>query len=138
MGPAHLISPDGIRVSVPSQDADAARARGYRDDLETVKHLALEYTKSANKQSEEQALIAKLSDAELTSLYSDIAACTFKLSETLSKNDLVNYGIAMAEIASARQYREMSHLLVSSDEERVKQYNELVAKYNNLLARCTR
>jgi hypothetical protein len=138
MGPAHLISPDGIRVSVPMLDADAARARGYRDDLEAVKQQAQEFANGHNKQSEEQALIAKLSDAELTALHSEIAVCTFKLSERLSRNDLVNYGIAMSEIAGARQYRELSHLIVTSDEERVKQYNDLAAKYNNLLGRCSR
>jgi len=62
----------------------------------------------------------------------------------------VNYGIAMAEIASARQYRAMGHFVGDErrgvvgyfsplpDEERVNQYNDLVAKYNDLLAKCSR
>jgi hypothetical protein len=134
IGPAHLISPEGFRVTVPMKDAAAARAQGFKEDRAALIEQAQEYRE--NQQSEEQAILAKLSDEQLTSLYSDIATCVFKYRDTLSRDDLLNYGIAMAEIASARQYRTMGHLLVTNDEERVKKYNDLAAKYNELLKTC--
>jgi hypothetical protein len=136
IGPARLISPEGFKVTVPMKDAEAARARGFKDDYAAVIEQAKEY--GNNQRSEEQAILAKLSDEQLDELYSHVFLCTSKHRDALSRDDLVYYGIAMAEIAGAKQYRAMGRLLVSSDEERVKQYNDLAAKYNNLLARCSR
>jgi hypothetical protein len=137
IGPAHLISPEGIRVIVPMKDAEAARARGFKTDYAAVIEQAQEYGNNP-KQSDEQAILAKLSDEQLTALFTDVATCTSKHRDALSRDDLIYYGIAMAEIASARQYRAIGHLLVASDEERVSQYNALAAKYNALLAKCSR
>jgi len=131
-----LISPEGFRVSVPAKDAEAALARGFNYDVAALRDQVQEY--GGNHVSDEQAILAKLSDEQLNALAADVTGCTSKNRDALSRDDLVNYGIVMAEIASARQYRSMGHLLVTSDEERVKQYNELVMKYNNLLAKCSR
>lgn len=136
LGPAPMISPEGIHVAVPAKDVEAAFVRGFRSDFEAL----LKETQSStngDRQSPEQAILAKLSDEELTALYSDILLCTDKQRDALTRKDLVEYGIAMAEIADAREYRHMGQVLVKNDEDRVKAYNELAAKYNELLAKCS-
>ena len=131
----HLISPEGIHVDVPEKDVEAALARGFKWDMETLLKEARSYGKG-DKRSPEQAILAELSDEELDALQSDILLCMSKQRDVLSRQDLVDSGIAMAEIAYARQYRSMGNLIAKNDEERVKEYNALVAKYNELLARC--
>lgn len=134
LGPSPLISPEGIHVAVPEKDVEAALARGFQMDFEAL----LKEAQNGDKQSPEQAISisAKLSDEELTALYSDIFLCTSKYRDILSRDDLVSYGVAMGKIADLREYRNMGHVLVKNDEDRVKEYNALVAKYNELLARC--
>jgi hypothetical protein len=136
LGPSPLISPEGIHVAVPEKDVEAALARGFQWDFEALLKEAQTHA-NGDKQSPEQAILAKLSDEELTALYSDIFLCTSKHRDVLSRDDLVEYGVAMGEIADAREYRNMGHLLVKNDEERVEKYNALVVKYNELLARCS-
>ena len=131
LGPNQLISPEGLHVAVSGKDFEAALARGFRLDVEAL------LKEAGDQQSQDQAILAKLTDEELTALHSDIAVCATKQSELLSRYDLVEYGIAMSEIAAAREYRHMGHLLVKSDEERVEKYNALVVKYNELAARCS-
>src|ERR1700736_2965856 len=97
----------------------------------------LQWLKSDRKTRRSSDLIlAKLSDEALDTLQSDIFLCMSKQRDVLSRQDLVDSGIAMAEIAYAKQYRYMGNLVVKNDEERVKEYNALAAKYNELLARC--
>ncbi len=118
------------------KDFEAALARGFRLDVEALVKEARTYS-NGDQQSQEQAILAKLSDEELTALHSDIAVCATKQSEILSRYDLVQYGIAMSEIAAAREHRHMGHLLLKSDKESVEKYNALVAKYSELAARCS-
>lgn len=134
LGPAPLISPEGIHVVIPQKEVEAALARGFRTDLETILKEIRAY--DSKQPSPEQAIIAKLSDEELAALSSDIASCSIRHQHELSRDDLLHFGIAIAEIASAREYRSMAHLLVKNDEEHVEKYNALVAKYNELLAKC--
>jgi len=136
LGPTSLISPEGIHVAVPQKDVEAALARGFKWDMEALLKESQTHA-NGDKQAPEQAILAKLSDEALTALYSDIFLCTSKHRDVLSRDDLVEYGVAMGEIADAREYRNMGHLLVKNDEERVEKYNALVAKYNELLARCS-
>jgi hypothetical protein len=135
LGPTSLISPEGIHVAVPQKDVEAALARGYKRDMDALLKESQNYAKG-DKLSAEHLILVKFSDEELTALYSDIFSCTNEQRDVLSPKDLVDYGIAMGEIASMKEYKFMGHLLVTNDEERVKAYNELASKYNELLARC--
>jgi len=131
----HLISPQGVHVAVAEKDLEAALGRGFKYDLQALRDEAKTYG-NGEKGSPEQAILAKLSDEQLTALHDDIANCGIEHQELLSRKDLVNWGIAMAEIAGFQNYRSIGHLLVENDEERVKQYNTLAAKYDDLIARC--
>ena len=102
LGSAPLISPQGIHVTVPEKDVEAALARGFQMDREAV--LAGIRAYDDKKPSPEQVTMAKFSDEELNALLSDIMVCTRKQRDVLSREDLVQYGLAMAEIASATKY----------------------------------
>jgi hypothetical protein len=132
---AHLISPEGVHVAVPGTEVETALRRGFHYDRQALLDEAQAYG-NGEKVSPEQAILAKLSDEQLTALHDDIVLCGLNYRDVLSRNDLVNWGIAMAEIAGYRSYRSIGHLLVKNDEERAAQYNALVAKYNELIARC--
>jgi hypothetical protein len=133
---AHLISPEGVHVAVPEKEVETALGRGFKYDRQALLDEVRAYG-NGETVSSEQAIMAKLSDEQLTALYDDIATCGLDHRDVLSRNDLVDWGIAMAEIAYARQYRAMGALLVKNDEERVGQYNALVAKYNELRVTCS-
>src|ERR1700736_1630368 len=61
----------------------------------------LQWLKSDRKTRRSSDLIlAKLSDKELDALHSDIFLCMSKQRDVLSRQDLVDSGIAMAEIRS--------------------------------------
>ena len=72
LGPTHLISPEGIHVDVPEKDVEAALARGFKWDMETLLKEARSYGKG-DKRSPEQAILAKLSDEELDALQSAVS-----------------------------------------------------------------